>query len=265
MKNPAAPWVSAKPKPSEEPIKSIFLNLEIAGLGREGCDVEVMAANPSCKFGVINLKREGDKLVRAKDMAEKLGARVVVLHPPFRWQRDYARDFGPGLERMSEDTDVVFAVENMYPLRGGGAEVAAYAPHWNPVLMDTPHVTLARLRDSSSRQVADYLAARGHYRSASFEVSRFVLFSSRSSVGGGPYVVVDMQGYWTPGPVTEHAARVAPVFEAPNGSGILFLAFLLERHGVAWGDWDAIIEELNANRAAATQLRLYRSADLAAS
>jgi 2'-5' RNA ligase len=53
----------------------------------------------------------------------------------------------------------------------------------------TPHVTLARLRDSSSHQVADYLAARGHYRSMSFEVSRFVLFSSRSSVGGGPYIV----------------------------------------------------------------------------
>jgi 2'-5' RNA ligase len=53
----------------------------------------------------------------------------------------------------------------------------------------TPHVTLARLRDSSSRQVADYLAARGHYRSVSFPIARFVLFSSRSSVGGGPYVV----------------------------------------------------------------------------
>ena len=82
------------------------------------------------------------KLVRAKEMAEKLGARVVVVHPPFRWQRDYARDFGPGLERMREETDVVFAVENMYPLRAGGAEVAAYAPSWNPVLMDAPHVTL---------------------------------------------------------------------------------------------------------------------------
>jgi RNA 2',3'-cyclic 3'-phosphodiesterase len=52
-----------------------------------------------------------------------------------------------------------------------------------------PHVTLARLRESSSRQVADYLTARAHYRSAAFEVSRFVLFSSRASVGGGPYVV----------------------------------------------------------------------------
>ena len=51
------------------------------------------------------------------------------------------------------------------------------------------HVTLARLRDSSSRQVADYLAARGPLNFLAFPVSRFVLFSSRASVGGGPYVV----------------------------------------------------------------------------
>lgn len=53
----------------------------------------------------------------------------------------------------------------------------------------TPHVTLARLRDVSSRQVADYLSVRGHFRTPPFQVSRFVLFSSRASVGGGPYVV----------------------------------------------------------------------------
>jgi 2'-5' RNA ligase len=53
----------------------------------------------------------------------------------------------------------------------------------------TPHVTLARLRDSSSRQVAEYLSARGYFRTSPFRVSRFVLFSSRSSVGGGPYVI----------------------------------------------------------------------------
>ena len=53
----------------------------------------------------------------------------------------------------------------------------------------TPHVTLARLRESSSRDVADYLAARGYFRTSPFRVSRFVLFSSRASVGGGPYVV----------------------------------------------------------------------------
>jgi 2'-5' RNA ligase len=52
-----------------------------------------------------------------------------------------------------------------------------------------PHVTLARLRDTSSREVADYLSARGLLGMAPFKVSRFVLFSSRASIGGGPYVV----------------------------------------------------------------------------
>jgi RNA 2',3'-cyclic 3'-phosphodiesterase len=53
----------------------------------------------------------------------------------------------------------------------------------------TPHVTLARLRDSSSFEVADYLSAQGAFRAPAFTVSRFVLFSARASVGGGPYVV----------------------------------------------------------------------------
>jgi 2'-5' RNA ligase len=52
----------------------------------------------------------------------------------------------------------------------------------------TPHVTLARLRDTSSHQVAEYLSARACFRSGTFPVSRFVLFSSRASTGGGPYV-----------------------------------------------------------------------------
>jgi 2'-5' RNA ligase len=53
----------------------------------------------------------------------------------------------------------------------------------------TPHVTLARLRDSSSRQVAEYLSTRALLRSLPFRASRFVLFSSRASIGGGPYVI----------------------------------------------------------------------------
>jgi 2'-5' RNA ligase len=52
-----------------------------------------------------------------------------------------------------------------------------------------PHITLARLRDSISRDVAEYLSARAGFRSPPFTVSRFVLFSARASVGGGPYVV----------------------------------------------------------------------------
>ncbi|MFI0420140.1 sugar phosphate isomerase/epimerase family protein [Spongiactinospora sp. 9N601] len=82
------------------------------------------------------------KLVRAQKAAERLGARTVVVHPPFRWQRDYASDFETGLARMREETDVTFAVENMFPLRARGNEVVPYAPSWNPVDHDFPQVTL---------------------------------------------------------------------------------------------------------------------------
>jgi len=52
-----------------------------------------------------------------------------------------------------------------------------------------PHVTLARLRGASPLAVADYLGARGYFPPLKFTPSRFVLFSSRDSVGGGPYLV----------------------------------------------------------------------------
>jgi sugar phosphate isomerase/epimerase len=104
------------------------------------------------------------KLVRAKDVAEQLGARVVVVHPPFRWQREYARDFASGLARMQDETDVVFAVENMFPLRARGAEVAPYAPSWNPVPMDYPHITLdlshTAVSGSDALAMADELGPR---------------------------------------------------------------------------------------------------------
>ncbi|HZP21561.1 MAG TPA: RNA 2',3'-cyclic phosphodiesterase [Bauldia sp.] len=53
----------------------------------------------------------------------------------------------------------------------------------------TPHVTLARLRGASERDIADYLSLRGGFLAGPFPVSRFVLFSSRDTTGGGPYLV----------------------------------------------------------------------------
>lgn len=53
----------------------------------------------------------------------------------------------------------------------------------------TPHVTLARLKNSGPQEVARYLSARGNFAAMPFTVERFVLMSSRDSIGGGPYVV----------------------------------------------------------------------------
>ena len=53
----------------------------------------------------------------------------------------------------------------------------------------TPHITLARLRDANAYQVAGFLSAFGAFPPLPLTVDRFVMFSSRGSVGGGPYVV----------------------------------------------------------------------------
>lgn len=90
------------------------------------------------------------KLDRAREVAEELEAGVVVVHPPFRWQRDYARAFERGLAQLAEETDVAFAVENMYPWRAGNRTMQAYAPDWDIVDQDYPAVTLDLSHTSTS-------------------------------------------------------------------------------------------------------------------
>jgi len=52
-----------------------------------------------------------------------------------------------------------------------------------------PHVTLARLKDPEPRALQRWIEVHSLYRSATFPVSHFVLFSSRPLKGGGPYGV----------------------------------------------------------------------------
>ncbi len=54
-----------------------------------------------------------------------------------------------------------------------------------------PHVTIARLKGTRPQAVARVLEELGAFRSRPFQVERFVLFSSRPKVGGGPYVIED--------------------------------------------------------------------------
>ena len=51
-----------------------------------------------------------------------------------------------------------------------------------------PHVTLARIKTARPGDVVRYLQGRGDFHSQPFTVDRFVLMSSRDSVGGGPYL-----------------------------------------------------------------------------
>ncbi|WP_430480565.1 sugar phosphate isomerase/epimerase family protein [Streptomyces sp. P11-1] len=94
------------------------------------------------------------KLQRARAAAEKLGASTVVVHPPFRWQRNYAREFVNGIWRMADETDVRFAVENMYPWRYRDREMLAYAPDWDVTNDDYRHFTVDLSHTATARTEA---------------------------------------------------------------------------------------------------------------
>ncbi len=101
---------------------------------QEYYDVPILAIHAPCL--VITQRVWGTdpwaKLVKAKDAAETLGAEAVVVHPPFRWQRDYVNKFVNGIKDMAGETEVRFAVENMFPLRARGQSVSPYGLDWDP-------------------------------------------------------------------------------------------------------------------------------------
>ena len=82
------------------------------------------------------------KLERSADMARQVGADVVVVHPPFRWQREYARGFVEGVADLERRTGIAFAVENMYPWRASRRQMEAYLPGWDPSQQDYANTTI---------------------------------------------------------------------------------------------------------------------------
>jgi sugar phosphate isomerase/epimerase len=107
------------------------------------------------------------KLERSAEMARTVGATTVVVHPPFRWQREYARDFAEGIQRLERETGVAFAVENMYPWRASRRELQAYLPSWDPVGQTYANVTLDLSHSSTAGsdvlQMATDLGPRLHH------------------------------------------------------------------------------------------------------
>ncbi|NYE73148.1 sugar phosphate isomerase/epimerase family protein [Microlunatus parietis] len=102
------------------------------------------------------------KLERSAEAAHRLDADVVVVHPPFRWQREYGRNFAEGIQRLNDATGIKFCVENMYPWRTPGGELKAYLPGWDPTNFDYEHLTLDLSHASTAgQQSVDLVEAWG--------------------------------------------------------------------------------------------------------
>jgi sugar phosphate isomerase/epimerase len=101
------------------------------------------------------------KLERSVKAAEQLGAQTVVVHPPFRWQRRYAEGFTEQVASLEASSDVMIAVENMFPFRadrffgpdqsrermrrrggGPGPAISAFSPSYDPLDGEHAHYTL---------------------------------------------------------------------------------------------------------------------------
>lgn len=85
--------------------------------------------------------------------AQRLSANLVVVHPPFRWQRGYARTFAQGIRRLQTSFDVTIAVENMYPWRIPRGQIQGYLPSWDPtdldydsLALDLSHASVAQVK-----------------------------------------------------------------------------------------------------------------------
>ncbi len=100
------------------------------------------------------------KLERSAEMAVAVGADVVVVHPPFRWQRDYARGVVEGIAMLEARTGVAFAVENMYPWRASKREMQVYVPGYDPSEQEYANATIDLSHSAVARQDPVQMAER---------------------------------------------------------------------------------------------------------
>jgi len=82
------------------------------------------------------------KVERSAELALAVGAPTVVVHPPYRWQGRFARDFELEVARITEDFGVAISVENMFPLAVAGFDIAQFTPSYDPTKLLCDALTL---------------------------------------------------------------------------------------------------------------------------
>ena len=136
------------------------------------------------------------KLEKSAEMATAVGADVVVVHPPFRWQKDYAAGFVEGIASLEARTGIAFAVENMYPWRASSRRgMQMYVPGWDPseedyanTTIDLSHAAIAR---SDVIDMADRMGDRLrhiHLTDGSGSAKDEHLVPGRGSVGADAFL-----------------------------------------------------------------------------
>lgn len=102
------------------------------------------------------------KLEKSAELAASVGASSVVVHPPFRWEAGYAKNFERIVRQTAQNTGIEICVENMFPWKVAHKNLKAYAPSPDPLDLDVDAMTLDFSHASlSGRDSLEYAMAMG--------------------------------------------------------------------------------------------------------
>jgi sugar phosphate isomerase/epimerase len=90
------------------------------------------------------------KLERCVRFAETAKVSTVVIHPPYRWQTQYAAWLDEAIPRIREQTGITVAVENMFAINVNGRSLSFFSGttpaelgRWPSLVLDTSHLAVA--------------------------------------------------------------------------------------------------------------------------
>jgi sugar phosphate isomerase/epimerase len=185
------------------------------------------------------------KLERSAELARSVGASTVVVHPPFRWQAQYARDFLRIVRETAKKYDVEIAVENMFPWKVARQNLKAYSPGSDPTTMDCDAMTLdfshAALSGRDSLELAMAMGPRlrhVHLCDGSGSMDEGKIFDEHLLPGHGSQPVAEVLDYlvsqgWSGSVVAEVNTRKAKDEDARLELLRETLAFAQARLGTA--------------------------------
>lgn len=185
------------------------------------------------------------KLEKSAELARSVGASTVVVHPPFRWQAQYARDFLRIVRETATKYGVEIAVENMFPWKVAGKNLKAYAPSSDPTAMDCDAMTLDFSHASlSGRDSLEFAMAMGsrlrhvHLCDGSGSMDEGRIFDEHLLPGHGSEPVAEVLDYlvrqdWNGSVVAEVNTRKAKTEQARLDLLRETLAFAQDRLHVA--------------------------------
>lgn len=93
------------------------------------------------------------KLERSVELAVEVQARAIVVHPPFRWQRDHEAHFKKRVVELYDQYagKIEITVENMYSVEKWGRKVEPYLCNDDPSLSEFPSLCLDTSHAAAAR------------------------------------------------------------------------------------------------------------------